>query len=158
VITFSAWKNGVFHKPDCYRSHLDVFICSGKSVLFLWFHIPSRPRPPHYCGSEITLRHSILGRTPVDEWSDRRRDLYLTTHNTHDRQTSMPSAGFQPAIWERERPQTHALDGAVTGIGSFTLECSDRRGVKNTYTECPQLRIVPSVCKMMCLPRTWGLW
>jgi hypothetical protein len=25
-------------------------------------------------------------------------DLYLTTHNTHDRQTSMPPAGFEPAI------------------------------------------------------------
>jgi len=27
-----------------------------------------------------------FGRTPLDEWSARRRDLYLTTHNTHNRQ------------------------------------------------------------------------
>jgi hypothetical protein len=27
----------------------------------------------------ITLRHTTLGRNPLDEWSDRRRDLYLTS-------------------------------------------------------------------------------
>jgi len=26
-----------------------------------------------------------VGRTPPDEWSARCRDLYLTTHNTHNR-------------------------------------------------------------------------
>jgi hypothetical protein len=63
-------------------------------------------------------RHTTLGRTPLDEWSARRRDLYLTTHNTHKRQTSMPPAGFESAIPASELPQTHALDGAATGIGS----------------------------------------
>jgi hypothetical protein len=40
----------------------------------------------------ITLRHTTLGRTPLDEWSARRRDHYLShiNHNTHKRQTSMP--------------------------------------------------------------------
>ena len=27
-----------------------------------------------------TRRHTTVGRTPLDEWSARRRDLYLTTH------------------------------------------------------------------------------
>jgi hypothetical protein len=40
------------------------------------------------------LRHTTLGRTPLDEWPARRRDLYLTTHNTHNRQTSMPPVGL----------------------------------------------------------------
>ena len=31
-------------------------------------------------------------RPPVDEWSSRRRHLYLTTHNTEKRETSMPPA------------------------------------------------------------------
>jgi hypothetical protein len=35
------------------------------------------------------------------------------------RQTFMPPAGFEPAIPASERPQTHALDCAATGIGSF---------------------------------------
>jgi len=37
-----------------------------------------------------TQRHSTVGRTPLDKWSARRRDLYLTTHDTHNRQISMP--------------------------------------------------------------------
>ena len=30
----------------------------------------------------------------MDEWSARRRDLYLTTYNTHNIQTSMSPVGF----------------------------------------------------------------
>jgi len=37
-----------------------------------------------------TQRRAKVGRTPLDEWSVRRRDLYLTTHNSHNRRTSMP--------------------------------------------------------------------
>src|SRR5579875_764125 len=40
------------------------------------------------------IRHTTVGRTPLDEGPARRRDLYLTTHNTHKRQTSMPPVGF----------------------------------------------------------------
>jgi len=31
-----------------------------------------------------TTRRSTVGRTPLDEVSARRRDLYLTTHDTHN--------------------------------------------------------------------------
>jgi hypothetical protein len=63
-----------------------------------------------------THTHS-LGRTPLDEWLPRSRDLYLTTNNTHKRQTSMRSAGFEPVVPVSKRPQTHSLDRAATGIG-----------------------------------------
>ena len=66
-----------------------------------------------------TQRRSIVGRTPLDEWSARRRDLYLTTHNIHNRQTFMSSAGFKTAIPTGEWPQTHALDRSATGIGDW---------------------------------------
>jgi hypothetical protein len=72
---------------------------------------------PHSRGFTITLRHTTLGRIPLDQWSDRRRNLYLTTHNTHKRQTSMPPAEFEPTIPASERPKTHALDRAATAIG-----------------------------------------
>jgi hypothetical protein len=39
--------------------------------------------PPHCRSFTITLRHITLGGAPLDEWSARRRDFYLTTHNTH---------------------------------------------------------------------------
>ena len=64
-----------------------------------------------------TYRRTTVGRTPLDEWSARRRDLYLTTHNKHNRQTSMPPLGFEPTISVGERPQTYALDRAATGTG-----------------------------------------
>ena len=65
-------------------------------------------------GFTITLRHITLGRTPLDVWSARRRDLYLTTHNTHNIQTSMPTVGFEPAVPASEPLQTHALDRAAS--------------------------------------------
>ena len=68
-----------------------------------------------------TQRRSTVGRTPLDEWSARCRDLYMTTHDTHNRQISMPPAGFEPTIPAGKRPQTHALDRAATGTGSSDL-------------------------------------
>jgi len=66
-----------------------------------------------------TQRRTTVGRTPLDEWSVRRRDLYLTTHNTQNRQTSTPPAGFEPTISAGERPQTYTLDRAATETGSL---------------------------------------
>ena len=43
-----------------------------------------------------TQRLTTVGRTPLDERSARRRDLYLTTHNPHNRQTSMPRWDSNP--------------------------------------------------------------
>jgi hypothetical protein len=74
-----------------------------------------------------TKRRITVGRTPLDEWSARRRDLYLTTHNTHTRQPFMLPAGFEPTIPASERPQTYALDRAATGIG-----CPSSYFYKNT--------------------------
>jgi hypothetical protein len=72
------------------------------------------------------LTHTTVGRTPLDEGSARRRDLYLTTHNTHKRQTSMPQLGFEPTIPASARPQTYAVDRAVTGIGGMNFVCVNR--------------------------------
>jgi len=63
--------------------------------------------------------HITVGRTPLDEWSSRRRDLYLKIHNTHNRQTPMPPVGFKPTVSASERPQTDALYRAATGIGTL---------------------------------------
>jgi len=63
--------------------------------------VPTGPGLPHYRSFTIVLRSTTLGRTPLDEWSARRRDFCLTTHNTHKQQTFMPPAGFEiivPAI------------------------------------------------------------
>jgi hypothetical protein len=64
-----------------------------------------------------TRRRATVGRNPLNEWSARRRDLYLTAQNTRKRQTSVSPVGFEPAISTDELPQTYALDRAATGIG-----------------------------------------
>lgn len=43
--------------------------------------------------------------------------LYLTTHNTYKRQTSVFTAGFAPAILANQRPQTNTLDRTNTETG-----------------------------------------
>jgi len=78
---------------------------------------PSGPGSPYYRGCTIVMRHATLCRTPLDDGSSRRRDLFLTTHNAHKRQkTSMLPAGFEPTTPASKRPQTHALNCAVAGI------------------------------------------
>ena len=68
-----------------------------------------------------TKRRITVGRTPLDEWSALRRDLYLTAYNTHDREISMLPVGFEPRISTGERPQTYALDFAATRAGMSWL-------------------------------------
>ena len=41
-----------------------------------------------------TQRRNTVGRTPLDEWSALRRDLYLTTHNAHNWPKSIKSKTF----------------------------------------------------------------
>ena len=65
-----------------------------------------------------TQRRTTGSRTPLDELSARRRDLYPMTRNTQNRKIFMSPAGFESAISTGERPLTYALDGAATGTGS----------------------------------------
>ena len=75
---------------------------------------PSGSGPPHYLGFTITLRHTTLVRTSLDEWSARRRDLYMTTHNAYKRETLTPPGGIRTydpsertAADQRLRPRDH---------------------------------------------------
>ena len=66
-----------------------------------------------------TQRRTTSGKTPLDGWSARRRDLYLTTHNTQNIQIFMTPVGFEPTVLAGERPHTYALDGTATGNGIY---------------------------------------
>jgi hypothetical protein len=96
------YKEFTVHIFLCFLWRCGLTRCMASSLLRFLTHIKRR----------ITV-----GRTPLDEWSARRRDLYLTTHNTHKRKTSMPPAGLQPTISAAQQSQTYALDSAATGIG-----------------------------------------
>jgi hypothetical protein len=89
------------------RHEISFFKCSYSRI---------GPGPSHCRGFTITLRNTTLGRTPLNERSARRRDLYLT-HNTHKRPTFILPAEFEPTIPASERPQTSALDRKAIGIG-----------------------------------------
>ena len=72
---------------------------------FLWRCAPTGAMASSFLRFlDHTQRRITVGRTPLDEWSVRHRDLYLTTHKTHSRQTSMPPVGFEPTISAGERP------------------------------------------------------
>ena len=61
--------------------------------------------------------HTTVGKTPLDGRSSRRREFHLTTHNIHNKETSIPPVGFETAVPAKERPPTHTLDRAAIGIG-----------------------------------------
>jgi len=73
------------------------FFCAATDTL--------EPRPPPCWGFNITHWYFTLARTPLDEGSALRRDLYLTTHSIHKRHIFMPHARFEPAIPTREWQQ-----------------------------------------------------
>ena len=82
------------------------------SRLFCIF-LPCRNSPGWTKASSLSRihdhRHATVGRTPLDGWSSRRRDLYLTTPDTHDRyQCPRRDSNPQPqqASGRRHTPQT----------------------------------------------------
>jgi len=94
-------------------------ICRNPLLIFPWRCSTTRTTASTFLRFLYhTQRRISVDRTPLDELSARRRDLYLTTHNTHNRQTSMSPVGFGPTIPAGERPQTHALGRAATGTGN----------------------------------------
>ena len=63
-----------------------------------------------------------IGMTPLERGSARHRDLYLTTHKTHNKQTFLQPAAFESAIpTSEQRPQTHVADRVVIGIGQLSI-------------------------------------
>ena len=92
----------------CFRQPVCLFVVCFLDVTTLLVVFSTAPyRALTYSFSRFldhTQRFATFGRTPLDECSIRRRDLYLTTHNTHNRHTSMPPVGFEPTISAGERP------------------------------------------------------
>jgi len=68
---------------------------------------------------ETSRPHSDTPQSVGLHWTSDQADVETSTwqHTTQSKQISMPPAGFEPAIPASERPQTHALNCAATGIG-----------------------------------------
>jgi hypothetical protein len=66
------------------------------NLFLLWRCDPTRVMASSFLRFlDHTQRRTTVGRTPLDEWSTHRRDLYLTTRNTHNRHTAMPPGGIR---------------------------------------------------------------
>ena len=66
-----------------------------------------------------TQRRITAGRTPLDKGSARRRDLYLTTHNTHRHPYSRRDAN--PQSQQESGRRSYALDREAAGTGTSAV-------------------------------------
>ena len=108
IANIARWW-GTFHCRLTYFRNFNckLFFCSlllrlaAKIIIHLriinnfrnYIHFLRRCHPTHFL--DHTQRRTTVGRTPLEEWSAHRGDLYLTTHNNHNRQTSMPPGGIR---------------------------------------------------------------
>jgi hypothetical protein len=108
--------------------HIYFYINYPSCEMLLYFKHPFGLKhsflSPSHRGFTITL---TPGRTPLDEWSARRRDPYLTTHKTHKSQTSMPPAGSNPQSQEssgrRPTPLTARPVRSAQAARHWILRC-----------------------------------
>ena len=122
IITLSVYLRRQLASNRGYSEHFFLYFLLSYSGLFYLLTVRSTERVTVLSDHTQRRTHAhASGRAPLVESSTGRRDLYQTTRNTHNRQTAMPPAGFEPAIPASERPQTKALDSAATGISCNTL-------------------------------------
>jgi hypothetical protein len=68
-------------------------------IVCFWRDSPQWARASSFTRFLDHTRRTTVGRTPLYEWSARRRDFYLKTQ--HSQQTSMPPLGFEPSLSRR---------------------------------------------------------
>jgi hypothetical protein len=145
---FCKW----LHKNHGYYSYLNKFLLT----FFLWRCDPTRVIASSFLRFlDHTQRRTTVGRTPLDEWSAHRRDLYLTTHNTHNRQTLHAPNGIRTHEFSRRaaadlrlRPRGHwdrhfcwytqhilcvrvcAVITSITSVHEIILKLFGRMGIK----------------------------
>jgi hypothetical protein len=93
---------------------LKIMCPAAFRIFFLWLCDPMRAIAFSYIRLlDHTQRRTTVGRIPLGEWSARRGDLYLTTHISGHRQTSMPrwvgthNLSRRTAADIRLRPRAH---------------------------------------------------
>ena len=98
-----------------------------------WARVSSFTRFPDH-----TQRRTTVGRAPLDEWSAHRTDLYLTTHNTHNK---------HPCPQRDSNPQPQQASGFVISTppkilsgrhkqgGRDMRACGTNRETRNAYKD-----------------------
>jgi hypothetical protein len=93
----------------------------------------------------VCCEYCVSGRSVCDELITRQEESYLTTHDTHNRQISMPPVGIEPTISAGERPAAAYLLRSWIWIPRaawifFCCECHvlSRRGLYDELITRPE--------------------
>ena len=107
---YVIFQGNTHYLPQC----TDLYTSHTFTLRLFTYDITALSGPGlHHCRNfTITLRHSTVGRTPLDEWSALRRDIYLKAHNTHEgqswpRRDSNTQSHKRAATDSRLRPHGH---------------------------------------------------
>ena len=99
-----------------------------------------------------SFRRTTLSRTPLDPWSARRRDLYLTTHSNRKRQTSMLPGGIRthnPSKRVAADPRLRSRGHWDRQHVSLTLPYVQHQN-KAVCQKIPRNKAVIFCCKWVC--------
>jgi hypothetical protein len=83
-----------------------------------------------------TQWHNTVGRTPLDEWSARRRDLYLTS-TQHSQRTNIHALG---GIRTRNLSRRAERSGAARSGQQLVIQLVETKRSTNWITRCWPLR------------------
>jgi hypothetical protein len=158
LLTCDMYMSDLRHIHDPVISSLKM---EGIRLLFfLWRCDPTRVTASSFLRFLDHTRLITVGRTPLDEWSARSRDLYLRTHNTHNRQISMSPVGFEPTISAGERPQTYALDRAANGTDRHIIHLRPKysRQTPSAYVSPSMAGLLLHTCYIIWLDIACTLW
>jgi len=86
-VDFCGFFGGAIRNGDVSIEYMCTGCSRRRRFVFLWRCDPTLSLSRF---QDHTQWRTSVCRTPLDEWSARRRDFYLTTQNTHNRQTSTP--------------------------------------------------------------------
>ena len=133
-----------------------VFHMNPAVALFSWYDDPTVGQ-----ASSLSRLHDHkhththkFGRTALDEWSDRRKILHLTTQ--HSQQTPMPPAAFEPATPTSDWLQNHTWDRTGSGIGR-NLRVRNRKYAKIQVT-CFSLSLFLSLLSTPYWPAQYAVF
>ena len=90
------------------------------------------PRTPHYRGFTITLRHTTVGRTPLDEWPVRHTPLPHRTQQSQETDTHAPdgirsrNTSKRAAVDPCLRPRSHWDRSSPCYVIKLWLKCSKK--------------------------------
>jgi len=135
----------LINTPTNAHTHIYMYI-------LFWRYGPTRAMASSFLRFlDHKQRRITVGRTPLDKWSARCRDLCLKTHNTHNRLTSMPRWDSNPqsqqASGRRPTPYTARLLGpAIHSFNDlkFTLKHLKCSYMFRSYDHPQGAYIVPS--------------